>query len=126
MGGDDSQKLLPRRGVHSSPGAQTSGSTNEINNITDTCGWTLQGRSLDTRAMASATARLGHFWKAQVGQFWRAPKRKTAEPLRLISRRISRQGFTNSWREQPIAPAIRHTGPKRLRGSIAESVSPSR
>lgn len=24
--------------------------------------------------MASATASLGHFWKAQVGQFWRAPK----------------------------------------------------
>jgi hypothetical protein len=26
--------------------------------------------------MASATACLGHFWKAQVGQFWRAPKIK--------------------------------------------------
>ena len=25
-------------------------------------------------AMASATARLGHFWKVPVGQFWRAPK----------------------------------------------------
>ena len=26
--------------------------------------------------MASATAPLGHFWKAQVGQFWRAPTPK--------------------------------------------------
>jgi len=24
--------------------------------------------------MASATARLGHSWQVQVGQFWRAPK----------------------------------------------------
>src|SRR5260370_8155503 len=31
-------------------------------------------------ALASATARLGHFWKAQVGQFCRAPKAKASTP----------------------------------------------
>jgi hypothetical protein len=30
--------------------------------------------------------------------------------------RNSRQGFTDFWREQPIAPAIRYVGPKRLCG----------
>jgi hypothetical protein len=40
--------------------------------------------------MASATARLGHFWKVQVGQFWRAPKRDAAESGGEL--RIARSG----------------------------------
>jgi hypothetical protein len=36
MGGDDSQKLLPWRGIYFPSGAQTSGSNYEINNVTET------------------------------------------------------------------------------------------
>jgi len=36
-----------------------------------------RGSTIPSRSCkASATARLGHFWKAQVGQFWRAPTPK--------------------------------------------------
>jgi hypothetical protein len=69
MGGDDSQKLLPWRGSYSPSRAQTSGSITEINHITETCSGNLAGRALAIWAMAPASARLGHFWKAHVGQF---------------------------------------------------------
>jgi hypothetical protein len=76
MGGDDSQKLLPWRGIYFPSGAQTSGSNYEINNVTETAvGISWVPPPLASLALASATARLGHFWKAQVGQFYRAPKR---------------------------------------------------
>src|SRR5712691_2820027 len=75
MGGDDSQKLLPWRGIYFPSGAQTSGSNYEINNVTETAvGISWVPPPLASLALASATARLGHFWKAQVGQFCRAPK----------------------------------------------------
>ena len=75
MGGDDSQKLLPWRGIYFPSGAQTSGSNYEINNVTETAvGISWVPPPLASLALASATARLGHFWKAQVGQFYRAPK----------------------------------------------------
>src|ERR1019366_7468012 len=47
-----------------------------INNVTETAGWNLAlpPPSLAGLAVASATGRLGHFWKAHSGQFWRAPK----------------------------------------------------
>src|SRR5438045_1799538 len=76
MGGDDSQKLLPWRGIYFPSGAQTSGSNYEINNVTETAvGISWVPPPLASLALASATARLGHFWKAQMGQFCRAPKR---------------------------------------------------
>jgi len=75
MGGDDSQKLLPWRGIYFPSGAQTSGSNYEINNVTETAvGISWAPPPLASLALASATARLGHSWKAQVGQFCRAPK----------------------------------------------------
>src|ERR1035441_2949992 len=75
MGGDDSQKLLPWRGIHSSPGRKPPAQL-RINNVTETAGWNLAlpPPSLAGLAVASATGRLGHFWKAPSGQFWRAPK----------------------------------------------------
>src|ERR1039458_2092874 len=75
MGGDDSQKLLPWRGIHSSPGRKPPAQL-RINNVTETAGWNLAltPPSLAGLAVASATGRLGHFWKAHPGQFWRAPK----------------------------------------------------
>jgi len=49
----------------------------EINNVTEnTLGISWPPPSQAGLAMASATALLGHFWKAQVGQFWRAPTPK--------------------------------------------------
>jgi hypothetical protein len=40
MGGDDSQKLLPWRGIHSSPGRKPPAQL-RINNVTETAGWNL-------------------------------------------------------------------------------------
>ena len=64
MGGDDSQKLLPRRGVHSSPGrkppAQLPKSTISLKLAV---GISMSGQA---GLMASATARLGHSCKAPV------------------------------------------------------------
>ena len=88
MGGDDSQKLLPWRGIHSSPGRKPPAQL-RINNVTETAGWNLAGAppppSLAGLAVASATGGLGHFWKAHPGQFWRAPKNGMAQwfPVRL-------------------------------------------
>ena len=45
----------------------------EINNVTETALGNLTGAP-SVLARASATDRLGHFWKAEAGQFWRAPK----------------------------------------------------
>jgi hypothetical protein len=75
MGGDDSQKLLPWRGSAPLQGANLR-LNYEINNVTETAGWNLAltPPSLAGLAVASATGRLGHFWKAEAGQFWRAPK----------------------------------------------------
>src|ERR1035437_6946054 len=75
MGGDDSQKLLPWREIHSSPGRKPPAQL-RINNVTETAGWNLAltPPSFAGLAVASATGRLGHFWKAHPGQFWRAPK----------------------------------------------------
>jgi hypothetical protein len=40
MGGDDSQKLLPWRGIHSAPGRKPPAQL-RINNVTETAGWNL-------------------------------------------------------------------------------------
>ena len=45
----------------------------EINNVTDTALGNLAGAAL-IPARASPIDRLGHSWKAEAGQFWRAPK----------------------------------------------------
>jgi hypothetical protein len=72
MGGDDSQKLLPWRGIHSSPGRKPP--AHYESNVTEA--WNLAGATTTIAglAVASTTGRLGHFWKAEAGQFWRAPK----------------------------------------------------
>src|ERR1019366_3504067 len=86
MGGDDSQKLLPWRGIHSSPGRKPPAQL-RINNVTETAGWNLALPlpSLAGLAVASATGRLGHFWKAHSGQFWRAPKDSTIMVIRFTA-----------------------------------------
>ena len=71
MGGDDSQKLLPWRGIHSSPGRKPPAQL-RINTVTESAIGISPPPPL--LAIASATARLGHSWQVQVGQFWRAPK----------------------------------------------------
>src|ERR1035438_5024589 len=88
MGGDDSQKLLPWRGSAPLQGANLR-LNYEINNVTETAGWNLAltPPSLAGLAVASATGRLGHFWKAEAGQFWRAPKGKRFQDrLELVLR----------------------------------------
>src|ERR1017187_5632694 len=78
MGGDDSQKLLPWREIRSPPGRSKPPAHCRINTVTETAvGISRAPPSPASLAMASATASLGHFWKAQVGQFWRAPKVST-------------------------------------------------
>ena len=49
----------------------------EINNVTDTALGNLAGAAL-IPARASPIDRLGHSWKAEAGQFWRAPKSEDA------------------------------------------------
>ena len=66
MGGDESQKLLPWRGIHSSPGRKPPA---QLSKSTISLKLAVEARSLATPAMASASARLGHFWKANLGQF---------------------------------------------------------
>ena len=75
MGGDDSQKLLPWRGIDSSPGRKPPAHL-RTNNVTEPAGRNLVGRHHHPRPVwpTSATSRLGHFWKAEAGQLWRAPK----------------------------------------------------
>jgi hypothetical protein len=68
MGGHDSQKLLPRRGSYSSPG-RSKPPAYRTNTLTDHSLSRLQ-----TSQAGSATHRVGHFWKAQVGNFSKAPK----------------------------------------------------
>jgi len=72
MGGHDSQKLLPWRGICSSPGRKPPAHY-EINTVTEKCAGDLAGRRLP-RPAGSATDCLGHFWEARVVHFWRAPK----------------------------------------------------
>jgi hypothetical protein len=95
MGGDDSQKLLPWRGIHSSPGRKPPAQL-RINNVTETAGWNLAltPPSLAGLAVASATGRLGHFWKAEAGQFWRAPKSFTKSARRTRRWRVKYRGTT--------------------------------
>jgi hypothetical protein len=71
MGGDDSQKLLPWRGMILLSGAQTSGSFRLQH-----CSGKLRGRELVAHPRGSATDGLGYFWQADLGQFSRAPKQQ--------------------------------------------------
>ena len=75
MGGHDSQKLLPRRGSYSSPG-RSKPPADRTNTLTDRSPSRLQ-----TSQAGSATHRMGHFWKAQVGHFSKAPKVKYTPAL---------------------------------------------
>lgn len=74
MGGHDSQKLLPRRGIHLLSGArQTSGALqNQHSNRKRRWGSRDSSRTVASRR--SATDGLGDFWKAEVGHFSKAPK----------------------------------------------------
>jgi len=70
MGGDDSQKLLPWRGTLSSPGRSRPPAHYEINTVMDND----FGPRGAPRQGDSATDWEGHFGRAQVGQFSKAPK----------------------------------------------------
>ena len=72
MGGDDSQKLLPWRGIHSSPGRKPPAQLRNQQYLILRLEISRGGHHRSGRA--SATDRLDHFWKAEAGQFWRAPK----------------------------------------------------
>src|SRR5712691_5364091 len=112
MGGDDSQKLLPWRGIYFPSGAQTSGSNYEINNVTETAvGISWVPPPLASLALASATARLGHFWKAQVGQFCRAPKQDpVCRNLRFL--KLIRMGTVVPQR-YPLSAVLQQSSPLR-------------
>src|ERR1017187_3734632 len=102
MGGDDSQKLLPWREIRSPPGRSKPPAHCRINTVTETAvGISRAPPSPASLAMASATASLGHFWKAQVGQFWRAPKRLLRREVRarlaFASGLLSRSRFAMSY-----------------------------
>jgi len=73
MGGDDSQKLLPWRGPTPLRGANLRLTTNQHCNRK--LRWGSRGAPLPSQSdRGSATDCLGHSWKAQMGQFSRAPK----------------------------------------------------
>jgi hypothetical protein len=73
MGGDDSQKLLPWRGILLLSRAQTSGSLRNQH-----CNGNNAPFCAAASGLGSATNCLGLSWQAQVGQFWRAPKPQAA------------------------------------------------
>src|SRR5579871_2229885 len=73
MGGDDSQKLLPWRGTLSSPGRSRPPAHYEINTVMDND----FGPRRAPRQGDSATNWVGHFGRAQGGQFSKAPKPKS-------------------------------------------------
>ena len=70
MGGDDSQEAPAREGSQLPLQGANLRLNYEINTVTETAPHFAHCQ----RACGSATGCLGHFWKAQVGQFWRAPK----------------------------------------------------
>jgi hypothetical protein len=67
MGGDDSQKLLPWRGIHSSPGRKPP-AHGEINTVTKKCGWGLAGRHFPRARRSWLSYRLpGSFLQSRPG-----------------------------------------------------------
>jgi hypothetical protein len=74
MGGDDSQKLLPWRGIHSSPGRKPPAQL-RINNVTETAGWNLARGTPSFWPRPQLQTAWVTFGKAEAGQFCRAPKR---------------------------------------------------
>jgi hypothetical protein len=75
MGGDDSQKLLPWRGIGLLSGAQQTSGSQQNHTVTENGRAALRGPSLQP-GVRSAIDNLGHFWKAGVGHYSKAPKRK--------------------------------------------------
>src|SRR5207247_6803285 len=77
MGGDDSQKLLPWRGICSSPGRKPPAHY-EINTVAENCAMgnlpTPPSPDKARPGRGSATGGLGHFWQAYLGHYSRAPK----------------------------------------------------
>jgi hypothetical protein len=74
MGGADSQKLLPRRGRSHSPPGRKPPAYCQINSIRNVRDSRPRRRHGVPRQTGSPTDCLGHFWIADVGQFWMAPK----------------------------------------------------
>jgi hypothetical protein len=76
MGGDDSQKLLPWRGIYS-PSGRKPPAHGEINTVTEKCGGDSRVATFpgpDGRGVHPATGCLGHFCKADLGHSSQAPK----------------------------------------------------
>jgi len=83
MGGDDSQKLLPRRGPCFPPGRGTPPAFDQINSIGNAGNIGLGSASSSTDAQAGRTGRLGHFCQARPGHFWKAPKGAVLDTVAL-------------------------------------------
>src|SRR5450759_4739286 len=86
MGGDDSQKLLPWRGIHSSPGRKPPAQL-RINNVTETAGWNL------ARGTPS---------------FWPRPQLQTAWATFGEQRRVNSAARRSRAHERLSGPATRH------------------
>ena len=77
MGGDDSQKLLSWRGIHSPPGRKPPAHLQNQHCSGKLRGWGIcrpPPPAHASRGRASATDCLGHSWQADLGHFSRAPK----------------------------------------------------
>ena len=99
MGDDDSQKLLPWRGISLLSGAQTSGSQqNQHQHCTGNGIGSLQ-------EPVSATHGLDHFRKVHLDRFWQAPKGRPA-PTVISSRPTAGKspGCSPVWRHGYSAP----------------------
>jgi len=69
MGGDDSQKLLPRRGSYSPPGRKPPAQLRN-NTVTENCGWVLAGHNFAQPAGSWLSYRLlGSFLESRPGSF---------------------------------------------------------
>ena len=74
MGGDDSQKLLPWRGMYSSPGRKPP-AQQQNQHCNGKLRWGGPGHHFAQQPRRhSATDCLGHFRKADLGHFSQAPK----------------------------------------------------
>src|SRR5690242_21876318 len=104
------QGLLRASGIVDDSRHHTAG----LASFPDSVGCEGKGTGLFLREIGSAEKRrragcLGHFSKAWVGQFWRAPKRQTARLLNnraIFELRVGRRmEFASAWlRSNPCSP----------------------
>jgi hypothetical protein len=72
-------------GEYSSPGRTKPPAHSRINTVTETAMGISRVATLSGQpGRGSATDRLGHFWKAEAGQFWRAPKDTGLKEFKIV------------------------------------------